>query len=155
MGNSLGCITPQKEVTMIQRRPSKRRSTPSSSPFHDSFPFITRNRSKKRSELTEHDLVLQQQAMAAALLFRQQQRNGGGDIPAALMNRSTSVVYPSPAPKKQGFTRSSSSRQRSGSDTLLQPRELLNSQVSFYFLLFFEIRAMLFIPIAIKILPTC
>ncbi|PON79700.1 Methyl esterase [Parasponia andersonii] len=134
MGNSFGCITPHKEVSSLQRRPSKRRSTksPSSSPFNDSSSssFLTRIRStKKKTELTrEDDLLLQQQAMAAALLFRQHQRNGGADIPAALINRSTSVVYPSPAPQKQGFTRSSSSRQRSGSDTLLQPQDLLNSQ---------------------------
>ena len=136
MGNSMGCFTPQKKVTNLQRRPSTKRSTTSSSssPFHDSF--IKRNRStkKKTEQLREEDdSLLQQQAMAAALLFRQHQRNGGGDIPEALMNRSTSVVYPSPAPKKQGFTRSSSSRQRSGSDALLQPQELLHSQVGLFF----------------------
>ncbi|KAF4368181.1 hypothetical protein F8388_022814 [Cannabis sativa] len=127
MGNSWGCFAPRREVNnLLQRRPTNNKKS-SSSPSHDSF--ITRNRStNKKTEHREDDLLLQQQAMAAALLFRQHQRNGTGDLPASLMNRSTSVVYPSPAPRKQAFAKSSSSRQRSGSDTLLHPQELLVSQ---------------------------
>ncbi|KAH7516107.1 hypothetical protein FEM48_Zijuj10G0099800 [Ziziphus jujuba var. spinosa] len=123
MGNSLACLVP-KEMTN-----SRRIITSSSSINTTSSPFSKRSRSTKKKKQDgivlddEVDLLLKQQALAAALLFQEHQRNAGagaGDPPVIpFINRSTSVVYPSPQPKKQSFTRSSStSRQRSRSDTL-------------------------------------
>lgn len=119
----MACFSPDKEVTRLPRQTSKK------------SPISSRSTKKQRQRhhhdhqggLTEDDdLLLKQQAMAAALLFRDYQRTGNME---PVMNRSTSVVYPSTAPKKQGFGlhKSSSSRQHSGLDTVVQPRELVTS----------------------------
>lgn len=134
MGNSMACFCPDKEVTRLPRQTSKK------------SPISSRSTKKQRQRhhhdhqggLTgDDDLLLKQQAMAAALLFRDYQRTGNME---PVMNRSTSVVYPSPAPKKQGFglPKSSSSRQHSGLDTVVHPRELVTSLVSFFFTEFYS-----------------
>ncbi|KAF3431596.1 hypothetical protein FNV43_RR26327 [Rhamnella rubrinervis] len=111
MGNSLACLVPKEATT------SRRTISPSDI---KSWPSIRRNGSRKNNNKEEDDgpddLLLKQQAIAAAMLFQEHQRNnanpgGGGGSP--FMNRSTSVVYPAPPPKRQSFPRSSStSRQR-------------------------------------------
>lgn len=111
MGNSLACFVPKEATTTT----STRMVSPSDI---KSWPSIKRNCSRKNNNKEEDDpddLLLKQQAIAAAMLFQEHQRNnanaGAGDSP--FMNRSTSVVYPAPPPKKQSFPRSAStSRQR-------------------------------------------
>lgn len=137
MGNSLVCFSPHKEVMNLQRQNSKKP------------PLSSRSTKKQRQKNHDHDhdhqsvtgdeddLALKQQALAAALLFREYQKNGNSE---PNMSRSTSVVYPSPAGKKQPFPRSSStSRQRFASvqTSVLHPRELVTSLVSFFFFFFF------------------
>ncbi|KAE8697424.1 putative methylesterase 11 [Hibiscus syriacus] len=81
-----------------------------------------RVRSSRKDKLD--DAVLQEQALAAAILFRQQ--NGGASLP---FDRAASLRYPnsSSGSKKAGqLPRSSSSRARSLTDPLLQPRQLVN-----------------------------
>ncbi|GLT68425.1 hypothetical protein SLA2020_406580 [Shorea laevis] len=124
MGNSWACFSP-KEVTFV-REPSKR--LPNSSPFS---PFsTTKSKSKKKANLDEYDdaLIQQQAQLAAALLFQHHQQTAS--LPAGPLNRSTSVVFPSPAPKK--IPRSSSSGQQSRADhtLLLHPHhQLVNKDV--------------------------
>ncbi|XP_041014852.1 putative methylesterase 11, chloroplastic [Juglans microcarpa x Juglans regia] len=119
MGNSWTCFAP-KEVRFT-REPSKRipnflrksrtGSSSSSSP----------SRNKQGNKLDDEDAQLRQQAIAAALLFRQHQQNIS--LP---LNRSTSVVYPNPSlGVLKKLPKSSSSRQRSRSDSLLQPHQLV------------------------------
>ncbi|KAG6651177.1 hypothetical protein I3843_06G086900 [Carya illinoinensis] len=119
MGNSWTCFAP-KEVRFT-REPSKRipnflrksRTGSSSSP--------SPSRNKQENKLDDEDAQLRQQAIAAAILFRKNQQNLS--LP---LNRSTSVVYPNPSPgvlKK--LPKSSSSRQRSRSDSLVQPHQLV------------------------------
>lgn len=125
MGNSWACFAP-KEVRFT-REPSKRMpnflrksrtgSSSSSSP--------SRNKLQGK-KLDDEDAQLRQQAIAAALLFRQHQQN----LNPLPLNRSTSVVYPNPSPgilKK--LPKSSSSRQRSRSDSLVQPHQLVTTKV--------------------------
>jgi hypothetical protein len=122
MGNSCACFSPKEkqQVTSFEREPSKR--LPNSSPFS---PFsTTKSKSKKKGDLDQEyydDALIQQQAqLAAALLFQHHQQSGS--LP---LNRSASVVYPSPAPKK--IPRSSSSGQHSRADpTLIQPNHIIN-----------------------------
>ena len=116
MGNSWACFTP-KGVTFT-RKPSKH--LPNSSPFSSTTKKRTSS-SKKKEKLVINDALIQQHALAAALLFHHHQQNG-----SLQLNRSTSVVYPSPAgPKK--LPKSSSSRQRSRTDdSLIQPHQLVN-----------------------------
>ncbi|GMY25834.1 putative methylesterase 11, chloroplastic [Fagus crenata] len=119
MGNSWACFTP-KGVTFT-RKPSKH--LPNSSPFSSTTKKRTSS-SKKKEKLEINDALIQQHALAAALLFHHHQQNG-----SLQLNRSTSVVYPSPAgPKK--LPKSSSSRQRSRTDdSLIQPHQLVNKDL--------------------------
>ncbi|KAL6187797.1 hypothetical protein ACLB2K_039192 [Fragaria x ananassa] len=130
MGNSMTCFSPartapKKLSTNLSRRPSKR--SPYSSPFFGSSASRTKG-SPNKVQTLEDDLILQQQAIEAVLMFQNHQKNSGS-LPQTF-NRSTSVVFPAPSgPKKnQGFTKSSSSRQPLGSDTLFQPLELVDKQ---------------------------
>ncbi|XP_059445202.1 putative methylesterase 11, chloroplastic isoform X1 [Corylus avellana] len=123
MGNSWACFSPKEKEVSFVREPSKRLPN-YSSPFSP-FSFSTKSKSKKRENLDEYDdaLIQQQAQLAAALLFQHHQQTGS--LP---LNRSTSVVYPSPAPKK--IPRSSSSGQHSRADhSLIHPHQLLNQDV--------------------------
>ena len=124
MGNSFACFSSHSQVTKSSKR---------SPPFPNSRSASTK---KKGQKLRDDDLLLQQQSYADALLFREHQR--AGNFPATGLNRSASVVYPTPPAKKQSLPKSSSSRQRSGSDAVVQPHQLVNSQVNrigYYFTL--------------------
>ena len=136
MGNSLRCFSFSAQShataeTALPRQPSK---SPflgfASSPLRRSRSSKKKNNNKRSLDDLDGDVDdLQQQAMAAALLF-QEYRRSGGNAAALMMNRSASVVHPSPpARAKQGVPRSSSSRQRLGSDTIVQPQQLINPQV--------------------------
>ncbi|XP_041013266.1 putative methylesterase 11, chloroplastic [Juglans microcarpa x Juglans regia] len=110
MGNSWACFAP-KEMSFTGE-PSKRFPNSSRKTRTSSSP------SKNKGKLDE-DAFIQQQAIAAALLFRHHQQND-----SLSLNRSTSLVFPSsPGPKK--LPKSSSSRQRSRSDSLIQPHQLV------------------------------
>ncbi|KAL6294860.1 hypothetical protein ACE6H2_003002 [Prunus campanulata] len=127
MGNSLVCFSPSHKKpnsNTFNREPSKR--SPSSSPFLSSIASTRRsNGSSKKKEMLADDSLLQQQAIEAVLLFQNHQKNASS-IP---LNRSTSVVYPSPGQQNQSFTKSSSSRQRLRSDAVsFQPLELVDKQ---------------------------
>ncbi|XP_061991462.1 putative methylesterase 11, chloroplastic isoform X1 [Rosa rugosa] len=129
MGNSMACFSPahipKKLSTNLSRKPSKR--SPNSSPFFGSSASTRRTKGspKKTSQTLADDLMLQQQAIEAVLLFQNHQKNNGSQP----FNRSTSVVFPAPGPKKnQAFTKSSSSRQPLVSETLFQPLELVDKQ---------------------------
>ncbi|KAH0991306.1 hypothetical protein GBA52_002789 [Prunus armeniaca] len=127
MGNSLVCFSPSHKKpnnNNFNREPSKR--SPYSSPFLSSIASTRRsNGSSKKKEMLADDLLLQQQAIEAVLLFQNHQKNASS-IP---LNRSTSVVYPSPGQQNQSFTKSSSSRQRLRSDAVsFQPLELVDKQ---------------------------
>ncbi|PQP91658.1 putative methylesterase 11 chloroplastic [Prunus yedoensis var. nudiflora] len=127
MGNSLVCFSPSHKKPnskTFNREPSKR--SPSSSPFLSSIASTRRSkRSSKKKEMLADDSLLQQQAIEAVLLFQNHQKNASS-IP---LNRSTSVVYPSPGQQNQSFTKSSSSRQRLRSDAVsFQPLELVDKQ---------------------------
>lgn len=86
--------------------------------------------------------IIQEQTLAATnLLFNQTPRNSNSVVPPSF-RRSTSVVYPSAqpsgtssgpvsavqTPKKStaGFVRSSSSRQRSSTDPMIKPNQLVD-----------------------------
>ncbi|XP_022726149.1 putative methylesterase 11, chloroplastic [Durio zibethinus] len=99
-----------------------------------SSPFpSTSSRKKKKNKrgsssgslnLDDHESsIIQEQAIAAALLYRHHQINGS--LPFI---RSTSVVHPSPGSKKQRFPRSSSTRQPSPSDPMINRQQLVHSQ---------------------------
>ncbi|KAM2887482.1 hypothetical protein FF1_011344 [Malus domestica] len=128
MGNSMACFLPAHKPGNLTRNPSKRPTYSSPSLASAGSTRRSSNGSTKKKERLSDadDLLLQQQAIEAVLLFQNVQKNGGS---SQLFNRSTSVVYPSPAPKNQGFAKSSSSRQRLRSDTLgFQPLELVDKQ---------------------------
>ncbi|KAG7979109.1 hypothetical protein I3843_05G114100 [Carya illinoinensis] len=111
MGNSWVCFAPKEEVGFTGE-PSKRFPNSSRKARTSSSP------SKNKGKLDE-DAFIQQQAIAAALLFRHHQQNG-----SLSLSRSTSLVFPSsPGPKK--LSKSSSSRQRSRFDSLIQPHQLV------------------------------
>ncbi|CAH9090899.1 unnamed protein product [Cuscuta europaea] len=65
--------------------------------------------------------------LAAAILFRQQMQNNGCSGALAAIDRSASLRYPKK--KNQTSARSSSSRDRSITDPLLHPRQLLNKDM--------------------------
>ncbi|CAK7326219.1 unnamed protein product [Dovyalis caffra] len=98
------------------------------------FFSLSSSENKKKKVLSFDDQLddqdsnlISEQALAAALLFRHHQRNNGNSPP---FTRSNSVVYPSPGSKKQGFTRSSRSRPRSHSDSLLKrPNQIVNQDL--------------------------
>ncbi|KDP41318.1 hypothetical protein JCGZ_15725 [Jatropha curcas] len=129
MGNSLVCINPSSSVLDNEQRAKKKvSSSGKSNGFFPPPPPPPSSSSKpKKEELLMDDKVLAEQAMAAAMLFRQHQKNGN-DLP---FPRSTSVVYHSHGSnKKQSFTKSYSSRQRSlAHDPLLRPNQLLNQEL--------------------------
>ncbi|KAG6712827.1 hypothetical protein I3842_05G121500 [Carya illinoinensis] len=115
MGNSWVCFAPKEEVGFTGE-PSKRFPNSSRKARTSSSP------SKNKGKLDE-DAFIQQQAIAAALLFRHHQQNG-----SLSLSRSTSLVFPSsPGPKK--LSKSSSSRQRSRFDSLIQPHQLVIDKV--------------------------
>ncbi|XVF03181.1 hypothetical protein REPUB_Repub04eG0239000 [Reevesia pubescens] len=146
MGNALNCISHDESASSkkASRYPPSRRplNLPSSSsasasftPFFNGRPslFSSSKKKNKRSlsrslDLDDHDQssIIQEQAIAAALLFQHHQRNGS--LPSFI--RSTSVVYPSSAGSKKqgGFPRNSSTRQRSVSDPMIMPQQLVNNQ---------------------------
>ncbi|XWS34199.1 hypothetical protein CRYUN_Cryun21dG0020000 [Craigia yunnanensis] len=135
MGNAFGCISPDENTS--QKKASGRPYPPlfnGRPSLLSSFSSSSSSRKKKKNkrgsssgslDLDDHESsIIQEQAIAAALLFRHHQRKGS--LPSI---RSTSVVHPSPGSKKQGgFPRSSSSRQRSISDPMIRPQQLVNSQ---------------------------
>ncbi|XWS64174.1 hypothetical protein CRYUN_Cryun06bG0163800 [Craigia yunnanensis] len=146
MGNAFRCISPADENQSSKKASPSSRSYPPPSPltlpstsFSTSFfngrssllsSFSSKKKNKRESsgsldELDDHESsIIQEQAIAAALLFRHHQANGS--LPFI---RSTSVVHPSSGSKKQGgFPRSSSTRQRSLSDPMIKPQQLVNSQ---------------------------
>ncbi|KAJ9187378.1 hypothetical protein P3X46_002839 [Hevea brasiliensis] len=139
MGNSVGCFSStQKE---LRKKTSKHdpyfsppNSLASSSSNRKDHGFILPSLSSSKKEennlnnINEEQLDedLGEQAIAAAMLFRHHQRNGTLPFP-----RSSSVTYASQqgSHKKQGFTKSSSSRQRSLADPLLKPSQLVNQDL--------------------------
>jgi hypothetical protein len=135
MGNSWACFSPKEKEVSFVREPSKAKRLPNySSPF-SSFSTKSKSKSKKGENPDEYDdaLIQQQAQLAAALLFQHHQQTG-----SLTLNRSTSVVYPSSAPKK--IPRSSSSGQHSRADhTLIHPHQLLNqvSIFNFFFVIVF------------------
>uniref|UniRef100_A0A2N9IYC1 AB hydrolase-1 domain-containing protein n=1 Tax=Fagus sylvatica TaxID=28930 RepID=A0A2N9IYC1_FAGSY len=124
MGNSWACFTPKGAT--LTRKPSKSLSNTSS------FSASTSKRrsrstftSTKKKEKLDNAAFIQQHALAAAFLFHHHQQNG--TVP---LNRSTSMIYPSPAPKNVP-KKSSSSRRRSRSDFFInQPLQLVNEDVN-------------------------
>ncbi|KAJ6689898.1 hypothetical protein OIU85_006215 [Salix viminalis] len=88
---------------------------------------LSSSENKRKKKAGKFDGQLDEQALAAALLFNHHQGNNGNSLP---FPRSKSVVYPSSGSKKDGFTRSSSSRQQSRSDSLLtRPGQLVNQDL--------------------------
>lgn len=135
MGNSLACLVPNDMTNSTRIITS---SSINTSPFSKRSGSTKKKKEKKNDAVLDNDvdLLLKQQALAAALLFQQHQMNTS---PLPFINRSTSVVYPSPQPKKQSFTRSSStSRHRSRSDTLNinHPPQLLLPTLQVHFKVF-------------------
>ncbi|XP_022775762.1 putative methylesterase 11, chloroplastic [Durio zibethinus] len=151
MGNALDCISPDEKASSKKASsswyptsrhltlPSSSSSSASFTPFFNGRPSLFSSSRKKKNKrglsgsldgldgFDDHESssVIQEQAIAAALLFRHHQRNGS--LPNFI--RSNSVVCPSPGSKKQGgFPRSSSTRQRSLSDPMIRPQQLVNSQ---------------------------
>ncbi|XVE74356.1 hypothetical protein DITRI_Ditri12bG0010600 [Diplodiscus trichospermus] len=146
MGNAFACISPDNENASSKKASTRALpfSSASASSSSSSFaPFfkgrppsllssLKKNKSKRGSseslDVDDHEqAIIQEQAIAAALLFRHHQRNGS--LPHFI--RSTSVAAagrPSPGSKKHGgVPRSSSSRQRSPSDPMIKPQQLVNS----------------------------
>ncbi|KAI9389820.1 hypothetical protein POPTR_008G096900v4 [Populus trichocarpa] len=127
MGNALGCIstegarekTSKHELNLPPLLASfKGRAGPLSS--------LSSSENKKKKAVS-FDGQLDEQALAAALLFNHHQRNNGNSLP---FPRSQSAVYPSSGSKKHGLTRSSSSRPRSHSESLLtRPDQLVNQDL--------------------------
>ncbi|XP_077230330.1 putative methylesterase 11, chloroplastic [Tasmannia lanceolata] len=111
MGGILSCFSHEEEKNKSSKR------------FSDPRPGTSNRWNKIKSSRKERleESLIQEQALAAILLQHHQQ-NGGFD-------RSTSLHYPVTGSKKQNFPRSSSSRARSLTDTLLQPQQLLNQDL--------------------------
>ncbi|KAF2325441.1 hypothetical protein GH714_028730 [Hevea brasiliensis] len=138
MGNSVGCFSStQKELRKKTSKHDPYFSPPNSlasSSNRKDHGFILPSLSSSKKEennlnnINEEQLDedLAEQAIAAAMLFRHHQRNGTLPFP-----RSSSVTYASQqgSHKKQGFTKSSSSRQRSLADPLLKPSQLVNQDL--------------------------
>ncbi|KAK4792189.1 hypothetical protein SAY86_022624 [Trapa natans] len=120
MGNTITCFVP-KEIRSMPRS-----QTASSGGSGGSQNLFSRSASKKtkavrKSFNDEQDAVIREQALAAVMLLKKQynESSNGGHVP---LNRSTSVSvgYPSSiarnGTRKQGLTRSSTTRQASSSD---------------------------------------
>lgn len=124
MGNALGCISTEG----VREKTSKHELNlpPLLASFKGRAGLLSSLSSSenKKKKAVSFDGQLDEQALAAALLFNHHQRNNGNSLP---FPRSQSVVYPSSGSKKHGLTRSSSSRPRSHSDSLLKrPDQLVN-----------------------------
>ncbi|EEF50735.1 putative methylesterase 11, chloroplastic [Ricinus communis] len=132
MGNSLVCMSTENKARKKASKhpPPHPSSSPSLVPSSSGRDGVTSSSSKKEiNKDLELDEELAEQAIAAAMLFRHHQRNGTLPFP-----RSTSVVYPSQGSNKKqlqqpGFTKSSSSRQRSLADPLLRPSQLVSQDL--------------------------
>ncbi|OVA14596.1 hypothetical protein BVC80_1813g32 [Macleaya cordata] len=128
MGNLCSFTSHPKQVKKKQY--SKRFSNTTTSTTTQSAGVISssnrwnRIRSSKKEKI--EDSLIQEQAIAATLLFQQQ--NGSTLVP---FDRSTSLRYSNnnlSSNKKQTLPRSSSSRARSVTDTILQPHQLVNQE---------------------------
>ncbi|KAI3977105.1 hypothetical protein MKX01_002425 [Papaver californicum] len=118
MGNFMSCSSSSSRSKQVQNKLfSKRSSSYNKDNKSNQSSRWNRNRFSKKDD----SLLNQEEAIAAAILFQQQQLQNGGAF-----DRSTSLRYTNSNPKKQALPRSSSSRARSVSDTILQPHQLLN-----------------------------
>ncbi|KAJ6902660.1 hypothetical protein NC651_020210 [Populus alba x Populus x berolinensis] len=127
MGNALGCISTEG----VREKTSKHELNipPLLASFKGRTGLLSSLSSSenKKKMAASFDGRLDEQALAAALLFNHHQRNNGNSLP---FPRSQSVVYPSSGSKKHGLTRSSSSRRRSHSESLLtRPDQLVNQDL--------------------------
>lgn len=122
MGNALGCISTEG----VREKTSKHELLASFKGRAGLLSSLSSSENKKKMAVS-FDGRLDEQALAAALLFNHHQRNNGNSLP---FPRSQSVVYPSSGSKKHGLTRSSSSRRRSHSESLLtRPDQLVNQDL--------------------------
>ncbi|CAH9092597.1 unnamed protein product [Cuscuta epithymum] len=92
--------------------------------------FVGSNKWRRiRPSRNEEVVVIQDPTpLAAAILFRQQMQNNGCSGALAAIDRTASLRYPAKK-KNQSSARSSSSRDRSITDPLLHPRQLLNKDI--------------------------
>ncbi|KAL5987885.1 putative methylesterase 11, chloroplastic [Asimina triloba] len=132
MGNLISsCFAPKVEKKKKSRASlSKRFSNPPPLGNGGGGGIGSSNRFSKmrssRKDRHEEALIQEQALAAAALLLQHQQQNGGSGLGGLPFDRSASLRYPAPGPKKQALPRSSSSRSRSLTDLLLQPQQLVN-----------------------------
>ncbi|KAK9741214.1 hypothetical protein RND81_03G089300 [Saponaria officinalis] len=116
-------------TTTQKRQPYYRRSTSVPSSTTNSRGSRMRSSSTRRESISFEDHVLHEQALAAAAaIILQQQRQNIGSLP---FDRSVSLRHQPFSKKQQNqsqvtLPRSSSSRARSSTDTLLQPHQLLH-----------------------------
>ncbi|MCL7046689.1 hypothetical protein MKW94_030852 [Papaver nudicaule] len=116
MGNFMSCSSSQSK--QVKKKPFSKRF----SSYKENNNRSSSNRwNNKKEKFSDDSLLNQQEAIAAALLFQQQQNGGAFD-------RSSSLRYTNTS-NKHTLPRSSSSRARSISDTILQPHQLLNQEL--------------------------
>ncbi|XP_058081646.1 putative methylesterase 11, chloroplastic isoform X2 [Magnolia sinica] len=130
MGNLLSSCFPPK-ADKKKNRPSLSKRFSNAPPLGTSGIGSSNRWSKIRSsrkDKQEEALIQEQALAAAAYILQHQQQNGGsgGNLP---FDRSASLRYPAPGPKKQSLPRSSSSRARSLTDPLLQPQQLVHQDL--------------------------
>ncbi|XP_058081647.1 putative methylesterase 11, chloroplastic isoform X3 [Magnolia sinica] len=133
MGNLLSSCFPPK-ADKKKNRPSLSKRFSNAPPLGTSGIGSSNRWSKIRSsrkDKQEEALIQEQALAAAAYILQHQQQNGGsgGNLP---FDRSASLRYPAPGPKKQSLPRSSSSRARSLTDPLLQPQQLVHQLESYF-----------------------
>jgi len=135
MGNALGCISTEGAREKTSKHELNLPPLLASFKGRSGLLSSLSSSENKKKKAVSFDGQLDEQALAAALLFNHHQRNNGNSLP---FPRSQSAVYPSSGSKKHGLTRSSSSRPRSHSESLLtRPDQLVNQVAVIFFFLFF------------------
>ncbi|KAH8501052.1 hypothetical protein H0E87_016037 [Populus deltoides] len=127
MGNALGCISTEGAREKTSKHELNLPPLLASFKGRAGLLSSLSSSENKKKKAVSFDGQLDEQALAAALLFNHHQRNNGNSLP---FPRSQSAVYPSSGSKKHGLTRSSSSRPRSHSESLLtRPDQLVNQDL--------------------------
>ncbi|KAI3929862.1 hypothetical protein MKW98_004016 [Papaver atlanticum] len=124
MGNFMSCSSSSSQSKQVKKKlfPKRSSSCKDNNNNNNQSSRWNRNRSSKKDDSP----LNQEDAIAAAMLFQQQQLQNVGAF-----DRSTSLRYTNGnnSKKQQALPRSSSSRARSVSDTILQPHQLLNQEL--------------------------
>ncbi|XP_028796598.1 putative methylesterase 11, chloroplastic isoform X1 [Neltuma alba] len=117
MGNLCAIPAPQTP----KKKQTKR--LPNAPPISNSSNRWSRSRSSRQEKID--DATIQEQALVAAMLLKHHQQQNG-TLP---FDRSSSLRQTNASNKKNSLPRSSSSRPRSLTDSLIQPHQLVNQDI--------------------------